>query len=77
VRRVATVAIPGEANSLGAGALYDVARQVGLEAAPAEDLEDAMLQVSAWSRLDGDSAPPRILVCGSLYLAGRVLAENQ
>jgi dihydrofolate synthase/folylpolyglutamate synthase len=76
VRRVATVAIPGEANSLGAGALYDIAKSVGLEAAPAEDLEDAMLQVSAWSRLDGDGAPPRVLVCGSLYLAGRVLSEN-
>lgn len=76
VRRIATVEIPGEANSFGAGALYDVARAVGLEAAPAEDLEDAMLQVSAWSRLDGDAAPPRILICGSLYLAGHVLAEN-
>jgi dihydrofolate synthase/folylpolyglutamate synthase len=76
VRRVATVAIPGEAGSLGAGALYDAAREVGLEAAPTEDLEDAMLQVAAWSRLDGDTEPPRILICGSLYLAGRVLAEN-
>ncbi|MCP5410669.1 MAG: bifunctional folylpolyglutamate synthase/dihydrofolate synthase [Alphaproteobacteria bacterium] len=76
VRRVATVAIPGEENSMGAGALYDAAKAVGLEAAPAEDLEDAMLQVAAWSRIDGDSVPPRILVCGSLYLAGRVLAEN-
>jgi len=76
VRRIATVEIPGEAKSFGAGALYDVARAVGLEAAPAEDLEDAMLQVSAWSRLDGDAAPPRILICGSLYLAGHVLAEN-
>jgi dihydrofolate synthase/folylpolyglutamate synthase len=35
-----------------------------------------MLQVAAWSRLDGDTEPPRILICGSLYLAGRVLAEN-
>ena len=75
-RRVATVAIPGEANSLGAGALYDIAKAVGLEAVPAEDLEDAMLQVAAWSRLDGDTEPPRILICGSLYLAGRVLGEN-
>ena len=70
------MAIPGEANSLGAGALYDAARDVGLEAAPTEDLEDAMLQVAAWSRLDGDTVPPRILICGSLYLAGQVLAQN-
>ena len=44
--------------------------------APAEDLEDAMLQVTAWSRLDAQDMPPRILICGSLYLAGKVLAEN-
>ena len=75
-RQIATVAIPGEANSLGAGALYDIARRAGLGAAPAEDLDDAMLQVSAWSRLDGDEAPPRILICGSLYLAGMVLRDN-
>ena len=74
-RHVVTVAIPGEA-SLGAGALYDVARRAGLDSAPAEDLDDAMLQVTAWTRLDNSETPPRILICGSLYLAGRVLAEN-
>ena len=71
-----TVAIPGEAASLGAGALYDAARAAGLDAAPAEDLEDAMLQVTAWARAHPKEPPPRILICGSLYLAGKVLAEN-
>ena len=75
-RHVVTVEIPGEANSLGAGALYDVARKAGLDAAPAEDLDDAMLQVMAWTRLGDSDVPPRILICGSLYLAGKVLAEN-
>jgi dihydrofolate synthase/folylpolyglutamate synthase len=75
-RHVVTVAIPGEAGSLGAGALYDMARRAGLDAAPAEDMDDAMLQVTAWSRLDDSDIPPRILICGSLYLAGKVLAEN-
>jgi len=75
-RHVVTVAIPGEAGSLGAGALYDAARRAGLDAAPAEDLDDAMLQVTAWSRLDQSDVPPRILICGSLYLSGKVLAEN-
>jgi dihydrofolate synthase/folylpolyglutamate synthase len=74
-RHVVTVAILGEA-SLGAGALYDVARRAGLDSAPAEDLDDAMLQVTAWTRLDNSETPPRILICGSLYLAGKVLAEN-
>ena len=49
-RHVTTVAIPGEAASLGAGALYDAARAAGLDATPADDLADAMMQVAAWSR---------------------------
>ncbi|HVW74628.1 MAG TPA: folylpolyglutamate synthase/dihydrofolate synthase family protein [Rhizomicrobium sp.] len=75
-RHVVTVAIPGEPNSMGAGALYDAARKAGLDSAPAEDLDDAMLQVTAWTRLDDQETPPRILICGSLYLAGKVLTEN-
>ncbi|MDE3115250.1 MAG: bifunctional folylpolyglutamate synthase/dihydrofolate synthase [Pseudomonadota bacterium] len=75
-RHVSTVAIPGEEASLGAGELYDAARAAGLEASPADDLEDAMLQVLAWSRARPQDGPPRILICGSLYLAGHVLAEN-
>ncbi len=73
-RHVVTVAAPGP--SFGAGALYDMARTAGLDAAPAEDLEDAMLQLQAWSRAHPKEPPPRILICGSLYLAGAVLAEN-
>jgi dihydrofolate synthase / folylpolyglutamate synthase len=75
-RHVVTIDIPGEAASLGAGALYDMARHAGLDAAPAEDMEDAMLQLQAWTRAHPKEPPPRILICGSLYLAGQVLAEN-
>jgi dihydrofolate synthase/folylpolyglutamate synthase len=75
-RHVVTVAIPGEKNAMGAGALYDAARVAGLNADPADDLEDAMDLVTARAQLDGDAAAPRILICGSLYLAGKVLATN-
>jgi dihydrofolate synthase/folylpolyglutamate synthase len=75
-RHVVTVNIPGEAAAMGAGALYDVARAAGLDAAPGEDLEDAMLQITARAQMDRKEAPPRILICGSLYLAGQVLSEN-
>jgi dihydrofolate synthase / folylpolyglutamate synthase len=75
-RHVVTIAIPDEAAALGAGALYDRVRAAGLEASPAEDAEDAMLQVAAMARMDDEDTPPRILICGSLYLAGTVLAEN-
>jgi len=75
-RHVVTVAIPGEKNAMGAGALYDAARAVDLNADPADDLADAMDLVTARAQLDGDAAAPRILICGSLYLAGHVLAQN-
>jgi folylpolyglutamate synthase/dihydropteroate synthase len=35
-----------------------------------------MMQVEAWTRAQPRDTAPRILICGSLYLAGRVLAEN-
>jgi len=75
-RHVVTIAIPGEEASRGAGELYDFARASGLDASPAEDIEDAMMQASAWSRARPFEGPPRILICGSLHLAGRVLAAN-
>jgi dihydrofolate synthase/folylpolyglutamate synthase len=75
-RHVTTITIPDEELSLGAGSLYDAARASGLEASPADDLDDAMLQISAWSRARPEQGPPRILICGSLSLAGRVLQEN-
>ena len=75
-RHVATVTIPGEDASRGAGELYDIARASGFDASPAEDLDDAMMQVDAWARGRERDGPPRILICGSLYLAGKVLAEN-
>ncbi|HRE60466.1 MAG TPA: folylpolyglutamate synthase/dihydrofolate synthase family protein [Micropepsaceae bacterium] len=77
VSHVCTIAVPGEEASYGAGALYDAARAGGLEAAPADDLDDALMQIEARaSVLEPDSPPPRILICGSLYLAGHVLAAN-
>ncbi len=75
-RHVVTVPIPGEAAGMGAGALYDAARRAGLDAAPAEDMDDAMAQIDAWSRARENDPPPRILICGSLYLAGHVLKQN-
>jgi dihydrofolate synthase/folylpolyglutamate synthase len=75
-RHVSTLAIPGEEASLGAGALYDAARAAGLEATPADSLDDAMMQVAGWAQAREAEGSPRVLICGSLYLAGQVLAEN-
>jgi dihydrofolate synthase/folylpolyglutamate synthase len=73
---VITVAIPGDAASQGAGQLYDSAVAAGLDAYPAPSVEDAILQIEGRAELSGESAAPRILICGSLHLAGVILREN-
>jgi dihydrofolate synthase/folylpolyglutamate synthase len=73
---VTTVAIPGDALSQGAGQLYDAATAAGLEAYPATSLEDAMMQIEGRHGLSNATAAPRIVICGSLHLAGVVLREN-
>jgi dihydrofolate synthase/folylpolyglutamate synthase len=69
-RSLRAVAIPGEANSLTAEQVAATARAEGLEATPAATVAEAVAELA---RLPG---PARLLICGSLYLAGTVLAEN-
>jgi dihydrofolate synthase/folylpolyglutamate synthase len=52
--------------------IAQTARDVGVKAETAPDVAAAL---QAIDRLSFD-APPRILICGSLYLAGEVLARN-
>ncbi len=68
---IRTVAIPGEINSLTAAQAAEFARQAGREAQPAESVAEAMRSLAGVLE-----RPYRILICGSLYLAGKVLAEN-
>ncbi len=71
-RRVVTVPVPQQKNSLPAAALAEAARAIGLPAQESPDLETAL---AAIGRFDLDQ-PPRILITGSLYLAGAALALN-
>jgi dihydrofolate synthase/folylpolyglutamate synthase len=70
VRGGAAVAIPGEINSLGAQQMAEKATAAGLSLPAAASLEQAIK-----GRL-AHPGPARLLICGSLYLAGTVLAEN-
>lgn len=75
------IAIPGEANSLPAEDLARAGRSIGLAAEPAGSAAAAMRQIAQTIRADAPSAPAldihaRVLIAGSLYLAGRILAEN-
>lgn len=67
---VYTLAIPDEANALGAEDLCRIARENGLRAIAAGSLENALEQTSKLK------PAPRIIICGSLYLAGHVLAAH-
>jgi dihydrofolate synthase/folylpolyglutamate synthase len=70
-RRVITVPIHQD-KAVPAAALAEIAQRVGIPALARDDVESA-LTVAA--RLEFAPAP-RILVTGSLYLAGEVLAAN-
>ncbi|MDX2307733.1 MAG: folylpolyglutamate synthase/dihydrofolate synthase family protein [Hyphomicrobium sp.] len=73
VRHVVTVPIPGaHEQPFAPDALADVARTVGLSATSASDIEAALAHIEAL-----DPEPKRILICGSLYLAGHILAIQE
>jgi dihydrofolate synthase/folylpolyglutamate synthase len=71
-RRVIAVPIPRQDKSLSSEAVAQAARAVGIPAESEDDIEAAL---GAAGRLALDPAP-RILIAGSLYLAGEVLAKN-
>jgi dihydrofolate synthase/folylpolyglutamate synthase len=64
------VSIPGEANTLTAEQTQAAARAAGIGAGVADSVLDAV------TRLAASDPGSRILICGSLYLAGGVLREN-
>jgi dihydrofolate synthase/folylpolyglutamate synthase len=70
--RVLTVPVPSD-SSRTPRELAEAARTAGLSAEPAEDFLTALDQIK---RTAADGPPPRILIFGSLYLAGAVLAAN-
>jgi dihydrofolate synthase/folylpolyglutamate synthase len=71
-RRMIAVPVPGAERGLTAEAVADAGRAIGLPATSRDNLDEAL---EAARKLDLDP-PPRILITGSLYLAGEVLREN-
>ncbi len=66
-----TVPIAGEAASWTTDDLTARARAVGLDATPAADVAGALGAIG-----QTEIGPARVLIAGSLYLAGKVLAES-
>jgi dihydrofolate synthase/folylpolyglutamate synthase len=69
-QKVFTIAIPGEPNSFGANELAQIVEGEGMAAMPSPSVAAAL------ARAQKAGAPLRILIAGSLYLAGSVLAEH-
>jgi dihydrofolate synthase/folylpolyglutamate synthase len=71
VRSLVAVPVPGEHASLSTAAAAEHARAVGISASEAADAQAAVAEIVRQAK-----EPCRILICGSLYLAGSVLAQN-
>jgi dihydrofolate synthase/folylpolyglutamate synthase len=71
-RRLIAVPVPGAEKGMTSEAVADIARTIGISATSRDNLVEAF---DAARKLDLDP-PPRILITGSLYLAGEVLREN-
>lgn len=67
------IAVPiPDHSSLAAESLMDIAKGRGIKAAAAGSVREAIKKVTE----KFTDTPPRILICGSLYLAGHVLAGS-
>ncbi len=64
------VSIPGEAATLTAEETSTAAAKLGFDASEADDVFSAVKNIVAKDKA------ARILICGSLYLAGNILREN-
>ena len=69
-KTLTAVSIPGETNTLSAEETQAAAAKAGIDAETAESV------LAAVTRIATKDPGARILICGSLYLAGGVLREN-
>ena len=71
-RHIIAVRIPGRDNAMPPDRLADAARALGMRVETAASVEAALRSLARLAY----EVPPRILITGSLYLAGHVLSAN-
>jgi dihydrofolate synthase/folylpolyglutamate synthase len=71
-RHIIAVPIPDNEGAMPPDRLADAARQLGMRVDTAGNVETALRSLARLAY----EVPPRILITGSLYLAGHVLAAN-
>ena len=64
------VSIPGEAATLSGSETVAAAQSIGMDGEAMDSVSDAITEITA------QNPEARILICGSLYLAGKILVEN-
>ena len=65
-----SVAVPGELATLTSKETADYAVKAGIKASQVDSVEDALNKIMILSK------PSRVVICGSLYLAGFVLRSH-
>ena len=70
VASLTAVSIPGEQNTLPADDTAEAGRAAGMQAGTAASVSEALAGIIA------KDPQARVLICGSLYLAGNILREN-
>ena len=71
-RRLIAVPIPDQEKSLPADKIAEFARAADIPAQSSADIASALAEIGKL----GLAPPPRVMIAGSLYLAGAVLAAN-
>jgi len=71
-RHIIAVQIPDRDNAMPPDRLADAARALGMRVEAAASVEAALRSLARLAY----EVPPRILITGSLYLAGHVLSAN-
>jgi len=71
-RHIMAVEIPDQDKAMPPGRLADAARALGMRVEIAGSVEAALCSIAKLAY----EVPPRILITGSLYLAGPVLGMN-
>ena len=70
IKEIKTITIPNEESAISATTLSIDLKEIGIKVSTADNLDEAIQSISS------DHPCARILICGSLYLAGQVLKNN-
>jgi len=70
IKEIKTITIPNEESAISATTLSIDLQEIGIKVSTADNLDEAIQSISR------DHPTARILICGSLYLAGQVIKNN-